>query len=236
MICAQRPDAQNTRPPLEAKPPLEAIRLPCFFYQKSIGIRVSLHGIHTPLEVLMTTTTSRRAILAGAAVLPALTIPAIADDQDAELWHHADAIIRLWPEHERLRAIENDAGDRLYKVINERAGITPEMSGEESETRFSAALKSLDRETGHSEKCRAFEAVADRVHDHVSAIEKISTRSISGLAAKAIAAGVAIMGAWDKPIADLDWPDHQMRLLIEVTITAAGVANPFAGAGKAAQS
>ena len=52
---------ESTRRPLEAKPPLEAIRLPCFFYQKSLGIRVSLHGIHTPLEVLMTTTTSRRA-------------------------------------------------------------------------------------------------------------------------------------------------------------------------------
>jgi hypothetical protein len=189
----------------------------------------------------MTSKTSRRAVLAGAAALPALAvIPATtfstSADQDAELWHHADAIIRLWPEHERLRAIENEAGDRLYKVINERAGITPEMSGEESETRFSAALKSLDRETGHSEKGRAFEAVADRVNDHVQAIEKISTRSISGLAAKAIAAGVAIMGTWDKPIADLDWPDHQARLLIEATLIAAGAPNPFAVAGKAVQS
>jgi hypothetical protein len=189
----------------------------------------------------MTSKTTRRAILAGAAALPALAvIPATAfstsADQDAELWHHADAIIRLWPEHERLRAIENEAGDRLHRFVLERAGITPEMSGEEIDTRFSAAMKSLDRETGHSKKCRAFEAVADPVHDHVSAIEKISTRSISGLAAKAIAAGTAIMGAWDMPIADLDWTDHEMRLLIEATLTAAGVANPFAVAGKAVQS
>jgi hypothetical protein len=184
----------------------------------------------------MTSKTSRRAVLAGAAALPALTVPALANDQDAELWQHANSIIRLWPEHERLRAIENEAGDRLHRFVKERAGITPEMSGEEIDTRFSAAMKSLDRETGHSEKCRAFEAVADPVNDHVQAIEKISTRSISGLAAKAIAAGVAIIGTWDKPIADLDWPDHQMRLLIEATLTAAGVANPFAVAGKAVQS
>src|SRR5450759_1093799 len=78
MIRAQRPDAQNTRPPLEAKPPLEAIRLPCFFYQKSIGFRVRPPGIHTTLEVIMTMTTSRRAVLAGAAALPALSLPALA--------------------------------------------------------------------------------------------------------------------------------------------------------------
>src|ERR1019366_816522 len=157
-------------------------------------------------------------------------------DQDAELWHHADAIIRLWPEHERLRAIENDAGERMHRFVVERAGLTPKMSDAERDTRLITALKSLECETGHSEKCRAFEAVADRVNDHVQAIEKIPTRSISGLAAKAIAAGNAIFGAWDKSIADLDWPDHQMRLLIEATLTAAGVANPFAVAGKAAQS
>jgi hypothetical protein len=75
MIRAQRPDAQNTRPPLEAKPPLEAIRLPCFFYQKSIGFRVRPPGIHTTLEVIMTMTTSRRAVLAGAAALAGASAP-----------------------------------------------------------------------------------------------------------------------------------------------------------------
>jgi hypothetical protein len=70
-------------------------------------------------------------MLPALAIIPATAFSTSAD-QDAELWHHADAIIRLWPELERLRAIENEAGDRLSRFVEERAGITPEMSGEES--------------------------------------------------------------------------------------------------------
>src|SRR5450759_4575557 len=98
MIRAQRPDAQNTRPPLEAKPPLEAIRLPCFFYQKSIGFRVRPPGIHTTLEVIMTMTTSRRAVLAGAAALPALSLPALA------IPAQVDPVFAAIEEHRRLNA------------------------------------------------------------------------------------------------------------------------------------
>jgi hypothetical protein len=44
------------------------------------------------------------------------------------------------------------------------------------------------------------------------------------------------MGEWDKPIADVDWPEQRERLLIEAILTAAGVENPFAVVGKAVQS
>jgi hypothetical protein len=181
-------------------------------------------------------TTTRRAILAGAAALPALSLPAIANDQDAELWRHADAIIRLWPEWERLFTTSNEAGWRMADLAKERAGFTPGMSGEERETRFRAALEIADRETGHSEWVDKFDLIEEPVQVHVKAIEKLPARSIIGLAAKAIAAGTAISQAWDGPLADTDWDDGRARLLIEATLTAAGVANPFAVAGKAVQS
>jgi hypothetical protein len=213
----------------------------------------------------MTSKTSRRAVLAGAAALPALSLPAIASepkitadylrqayakldpeiqalfralakehdeanliDDDIALWHHANAIVQLWPEWERLFAISNDAGWRMIKLADERAGFTPGMSGEERETRLRAAIEITDRETGHSEKDDKFNTLDERVQVHVNAIEKLPARSVLGLAAKAIAAGTAISHAWDGPQADTDWDDGRMRLLIEATLAAAGVPNPFA--------
>jgi hypothetical protein len=221
----------------------------------------------------MTKQTTRRAILAGAVALPALSLPAIASepeitlkdmrqayakldsksrafmralakeyeeadlaDDEIALWYHASAIVSLWPEWERLCAIANDAGWRMAELAKERAGFTKEMSGEERETKFRAALEVANRETGHSEKDDKFNAFDERVQVHVKAIEKLPARSVLGLAAKAIAAGTALSHAWDGPLADTDWDDGRARLLIEAVLTAAGVPNPFAVAGKAVQS
>jgi hypothetical protein len=57
---------------------MEGARLPCSTYHSPLGFRVALLGIHTPMEVYMTATTTRRAILAGVAAVPALSLPAIA--------------------------------------------------------------------------------------------------------------------------------------------------------------
>ena len=80
MIRAQRPDGFNTRPPLEANRPLgRAIGSHASFIKYRSDSESALPGIHTTLEgYTMTSKSTRRAILAGAATLPALAIPAFA--------------------------------------------------------------------------------------------------------------------------------------------------------------
>jgi hypothetical protein len=79
MIRAQRPDASNTRPPLATTHRIRA-RHDRIKSIKKTERRDSwpVFHQHSMEKFAMTTKTSRRAILAGAATLPALAMPAIA--------------------------------------------------------------------------------------------------------------------------------------------------------------
>jgi hypothetical protein len=55
------------------------------------------------------------------------------------------------------------AGERMHKRVLELSGLYEGHPYDpDAETKITAALKIADRETDHSKRCRAFDAVADR--------------------------------------------------------------------------
>jgi hypothetical protein len=106
----------------------------------------------------MTTTTSRRAILAGAATIPiaaAVTAPALAIDDDDELVELAGEWFKIW----------NDELDGVLRVLEaaEKAGDGPDLVAAQA----------------------AEVAIHDRMSDLLGTIEQIQARSVRGLLAKA---------------------------------------------------
>ena len=165
----------------------------------------------------MTTTTSRRAILAGAAFLPALTVPALAyaAHPDAEL-------LALGKELARLIDVYEDAEKRE----------APNRSAWEKEL---ARFRELDRHVPNEEYFEAGKRIdrdfpvawptSDDVLEMIAApshrIVELPAHTLDGLKVKALLARHVCGHFWRASDDDADWDHMVARSLIDAILRSA---------------
>lgn len=176
---------------------------------------------------------SRRAIVAGAATLPALAVPAVASDipehSDSELIGLADEFESLLPSYKALRAEYNEtaqAGNAIALSRCDAANLAVAHLNSEAEVRFTTELNKARAETGADVASRKFHLLADRVDAIEFRIMNTPAHTVAGLRAKALIAIEAAGELWETRRIDLDWDKEVIRELIESVCAVAGVPVP----------
>jgi hypothetical protein len=167
----------------------------------------------------MTATSTRRAILAGAAAIPALSLPAIAEaNPDAEL-------IALGRQLDQLVIGFNDARERNagHREGEEKAHWRiGQMLKEGSMTAQDDYLEALNRlmkdapPPSHPTD-EDFWGLLDPVQ---SRIAELPAKSLDGLKVKARSAKFTCSPFWDGPAEDADWDHRMIRAVIDAVLEA----------------
>jgi hypothetical protein len=177
--------------------------------------------------------TTRRAVLAGAASLPALAVPAIASPTpDAELIRLGNELTALWPEHAlRLEAL-NDIGDRAWELAEQRTGIKHPGRDEVRNMkpgefdRLLAAMWAAQEELKMQHQESRFLEISNCADGLMKRIDSLQASTAAGLGAKAITVAFLNSELWDESAADQDIEKRQVRLLVDAAFAASGIANP----------
>jgi hypothetical protein len=134
----------------------------------------------------MHTKLNRRAILAGAASLPVVTIPAFAGD-DAELLAIGKEMKALWPSYEKAAAESHEEHERWWELSGLR-NIYPETAHqipwEERERRIEEAIQKTNYRTVRAELNR----LEEELHPLCEAALKIEATTLAGFGVLAAAA------------------------------------------------
>jgi|SRR5665213_1487509 len=162
---------------------------------------------------------NRRAVMAGAVVLPALTLPAIASNHpDAEL-------LAIGEQYDALAAIYEDAQRRAQPRWDARENFLASLRGgprTPSNREIMHALAQIDRK---------FPIADPQPDDAIGATDEpacrimaLPARTIAGLAVKARVAKLAASNYWDDPDDDADWDKLIVRKLIDAILESAKAA------------
>ena len=162
------------------------------------------------------------------------------DSPDAVLLKLGQQLEAAWSELQAPLARFSFLHDEVEAAALEASPDLPERqedwSSEDTE-RYCDALRDADLAAGepyHAAEA-AKEAAFKKCDLLCKAIAAITPIGIAGAGVRARAAMYAASHWWDKPGIDLDWPEHQSRLLIEALCDAAGLPNAPAGAAMQAQ-
>ena len=182
----------------------------------------------------MKTTTSRRAILAGAAMLPAVSLPALAGPAfghpDAELIRLGEEYKRLLPSYDASLAVYNrlsieantSAMERFEALIPDRADQATKGSG----AVLFGFLKEAWTENGADVANATLEPIEKQFHDVEAKIVDLPATTIEGVRAKLHVVIRANSKLWDASDRDLDWDKQTVRSLMEALCVVAGVEVP----------
>jgi hypothetical protein len=151
---------------------------------------------------------NRRAVMAGAAVLPALALPAIAANHpDAELLalgKQREALVAIYEDAKRRSRPNWDAQERAFTDLPKRPHTNQEIV---------AVMEQIDREfpIANPDPDEASDAMAEPDRR----IMALPARTISGLAVKARLVKFSYSELWDEPEGKLDWEKLTVRKLID---------------------
>jgi hypothetical protein len=175
-------------------------------------------------------TLSRRAILAGAASVPAFAVPALAanDNPDAELIAQGEAYARLLPVFEALQDDHSKKTRLAQNLAWERVGYetTPRHPTKEQCYLFMNEWKKTDVETGNDVAGQKVETVSREIYPIEDQIMETPARTVAGLRVKAMLTVSVATRLWEKPFRDLDYDQQAMRSLIEAVCAVAGLDLP----------
>jgi hypothetical protein len=170
---------------------------------------------------------SRRAIVAGAASVPALALPAVAVDvignPDAELVSLSEDLARLWPAFAAARDEANTKNEATTKLLRQRFGGAFDSFPEET---YLAEAEKADAETGADIANEKYEPLQARIFDIKERLARLLARPLVGLRAKAVLAINEHDDLWKEPAEDLDWDKQVTRALIEAVCAVTGVGVP----------
>jgi hypothetical protein len=170
---------------------------------------------------------SRRAIVAGAASMPALALPFAANavgNPDAELVELSQELTRLWPAFAAARDESSAMNMATYDLLRQRFGSLDSLP---KETFHAEALK-VEAETGADIVNEKYEPLQAQIFDIREKIALLPARSLAGLRAKAVLAINVHYHLWESPAGDLDWDEGITRALIEAVCTVTDLDVPLA--------
>jgi hypothetical protein len=127
-------------------------------------------------------TTSRRAILAGAAALPIVTVPALAEADDVELLRLAAHVKTAWEEYGDAITVHSAAEERWFAWRH---------SNPEPDKKSAAWIEWLERqesflqEIGFDDTAAAQSVASDKLQGAIDTLRNTNALSLRGLSAKA---------------------------------------------------
>jgi hypothetical protein len=165
---------------------------------------------------------SRRSLVASAAALPALAVPAVAVAAELDR-HHPDAeLIKLAEAYERLVRVRApllaDYNERWLAAINSLKGR--DLTGPE----YEAEMSRLWVESGSEKAHEKVEPLDDQLYDLALKIIDAPVHTVAGLRAKVVLVLDTEAPLWDGPPEDLDWDKRALRNLIEAVCSVGGFA------------
>jgi hypothetical protein len=182
---------------------------------------------------------SRRSLVASAAALPALALPAVATAQcypvepDAELIKLAETYERIF----RIRApLAADYNERWGNAIDEARERVANLSGPERSKMYDVEMARLWVESGSEKANEKVEPLNDQLYDLALKIMDAPVQTAAGLRARVALVANAYPDLWDAPPKDLDWDRRVVRSLIEAICSLGGFALPTETMGLAVQS
>jgi hypothetical protein len=182
----------------------------------------------------MNATTTRRAILAGAAALPALALPAAATGADAELIELGRHLQALIPVYQQASAHHGEEACRVHDRIEAR-GPFPENLGTASDETREAYFAAMRAEWDAPAAAPAIASEREYVR-HSTALDNLCSRIIhlkattmQGLGVQALATAMMVetTGEWDTPANERDIDSKFYTALVENVLQAAGMELPF---------
>lgn len=180
----------------------------------------------------MTTTATRRAILAGtAAAIPAAALAAIpapsaafADAKLIELGRQFRPLLEAWLP---LNAASCEAGWKSHAIAKERTGFCDDRPTSQYQIdRFMDELGKAEQETGRAEFDRQLTPLDAKMDPLAEAIAATPAHTAEGVAAKVLVAIYANSHLWWKSVDELDWDEVTLRSLIEGCCAVAGIPVP----------
>jgi hypothetical protein len=165
----------------------------------------------------MTTTTSRRAILAGIAAAPTLAAPALADPSaDAELLEYGRRFSDLKSKYD-IAAVLSKPSDDAFDAAMSDLDDDRQIGNEE----FRELIARIDREDPQPSPC--CDDLSDMMDPIMRTIMALPATTLAGLVVKARVAQDACSHYWNEPERDANWDKLMARKLIEAVLNAAVV-------------
>jgi hypothetical protein len=194
-------------------------------------MEASMANDHAKIQV---SKLSRRFIVAGAAALPALTMPAMAmSEPDAELIKLAETYERIF----RIRApLAADYNERWGDALLEASERVANLSGPERSKVYDVEVERLWVESGSEKAHEKVEPLDDQINELAVKILEIPPHTAAGLRARVALVAEAYPDLWDAPLEDLDWDKRMVRYLIEAVCSLGEFALPTETMGLAVQS
>jgi hypothetical protein len=179
----------------------------------------------------MSATSTRRTILAGAATLPVLSVPALAiDHPDAELLRLGEQLAVLEREWED-RSLDDVKHYRSFKAACERAGLADrdyaDFESHDQWLKYQAKQKALwtdrpdDFEDENGET--GWGRFNDRLYPLVDEILSLKATTLAGLAVQTRAIVAAEFELWELDPEKSDYTDQLRRQFLELTCSFLGI-------------
>jgi hypothetical protein len=190
--------------------------------------------VHSPTarrNAMSSSNLSRRAILAGASVVPVLTLSGAAlaePSSDAELLELGQQFEAAWRDLNKARSHFSVLHEEVLDATEKLCPDLPESRKDWTSAHASQYNSAQERATeAAGEPYRraddALDAAFGRCDDLSKPISKILPTTIAGAGVRARVAMYVAMYWWDGPEPDLDADKGHSRLLIEALCTAAGL-------------
>ena len=176
--------------------------------------------------------TTRRTLIAGAAMLPALALPALAETSDA-------ALLDLGRQLELAIKRNNETADPWHEqceAYHERVetrigwpGDHPEWSTAEFDAWLAVSREEADRSPAYKQTAADNEAASQVVDELCKRIIRLRPATLAGLGVLALATAAMFDTAatWNLAPNERDVDDEYATALVENALRLAGVALPF---------
>jgi hypothetical protein len=177
------------------------------------------------------TTTTRRAILAGAAALPALAIPAVAASADAELIELGRQLVPAITRNLEMEVRWNTECGKIHAAAEARVPRSDDPSNWAKTEAWLAAFK--DESERAPESHRVAEAklsvAAQTFDDLCKRILTLRPETLAGLGTLALATAAMLntTGVYDHEPHEREVDEEYATALVEAVTRLAGVAIPF---------
>lgn len=172
---------------------------------------------------------SRRTLVTSAAALPALSVPALADNPDAELVRLAEQFEDYQSSHNALLADYNEKAEAANKLAFDRMeainATNPPLTERERDRQFWTEMNRAWAETGADEADRKLATVTN-IDAIMRKIVDTPCHTVAGLRAKALVALDISDKLWRETKRDLDWDKEVIRALIESVCVVTGLEIP----------